>query len=242
MGVGELLKLTISRRITRVGNMDLSIKILIPEDKGIVTRNVYDNGTYIDFSLPAFLSLELLLPFDGFSRRRGGMITLTEIGKIEFIGLAKKVLKIMQREDVFYEDDEKGLSVYSNIGLNGISNFQVTGKVGKEIIAFHPDVFEEEDNNIKTEGVRITIARSNVSIVVTYSDLLIILEIIKSVNISELSQMLYMTFRKEIEEEEMRKRESPENIATRSRLDDLLARSATRLEAKTNGRIDQKND
>jgi hypothetical protein len=103
-------------------------------------------------------------------------------------------------------------------------------------------VFEEEDNNIKTEGVRITIARTNVSVVVTYSDLLIILEIIKSVNIAELSQMLYMTFRKEIEEEEMRKRESPENIATRSRLDDLLARSATRLEANNNGRNNQKND
>jgi len=235
---GELLKLTFSKRISRVGNLDLSIKILIPDDKPLLTKNSYDSGTYFDFSLPSFLSLELLLPFDGFSRRRGGMITLTEVGKIEFIGLCRKLIKIMQQEHVFYDDPEKGLSVYSNINDKGISNFQVAGKVGKEIIALHPDVFEEEDNHIRTEGVRITIAKSNVSVVVTYADILIMLEIIKSVNISELAQMLYITFRNEIEKEEIARRNNPDNTATRSRLDDLMARSANRLEEMVNVRHD----
>ena len=236
------MKLTISRRITRVGNMELSIKILIPDDKPIVTKDERNDFTYINMTIPAFLSLELLLPFDGFSRRRSGSITLTEVGKIEFIALARKVIKIMQKEPVFYDDPDEGLSVYKNINDNGISNFQVSGRVGKEIIALHPDVFEEDDNRIKTEGVRITIARTNDSIVVTYADLLIMLEILGSVNITELSQMLYMTFKDEIHKMEVKSLESPTNVAVRNRLDDLMARTAIRLEDFNNGRTNQKND
>ena len=242
MKAGEFLKLSIARRIARIGNLDLSIKILIPDDRPIITKNSYDSGKYIDFSLPSFLSLELLLPFDGFTRRRSGSITMTEVGKIEFIGLAKKMLKVIQQENVFYNDPDKGLSVYKNIDDNGISRFQVTGKVGKEIIALHPDVFEEEDNHIFTEGVRITIARSNISVVVTYADLLIMLEIIKDVSITGLAQVLYMTFKNDINNEEEMRRAKPENVATRNRLDDLMARSESRLEAMRNVRDDQKND
>jgi hypothetical protein len=148
----------------------------------------------------------------------------------------------MQKEPVFYDDPDEGLSVYKNINDNGISNFQVSGRVGKEIIALHPDVFEEEDNRIKTEGVRITIARTNDSIVVTYADLLIMLEILGSVNITELSQMLYMTFKDEIHKMEVKSLESPTNVAVRNRLDDLMARTAIRLEDFNNGRTNQKND
>jgi len=67
---------------------------------------------------------------------------------------------------------------------------------------------------------------------------LIMLEIIKSVNISELAQMLYITFRNEIEKEEIARRNNPDNTATRSRLDDLMARSANRLEEMVNVRHD----
>ena len=138
---------------------------MIPNDRQVVGKYVRDNNEYsLDLTIPSFLSLELLLPFDGFSRRRTGTLTLTEVGKVEFMALARKMVKIMQSKDIFYDDPDEGLSVYKNIDENGISRFQVSGKVGKEFIALHPDVFIEEDNNIRTEGIRITLARTNARI------------------------------------------------------------------------------
>ena len=226
------MKTTIGRRIAKVGSLVLSIKALITDERPIIDKRTWNDGNdnSVDINIPSFLSLELLLPFDGFSRRRGGNITMTEVGRIEYIALSKKMVKVMQTQDIFYDDPDEGLSVYTNLNDSGISYFQVSGKVGKEYIALHPDVFVEEDNNIRTEGIRITLANANVSIVVTYADFLIMLEIIKDVNITGLSQLLYMTLKDEIREVRSDRIERPEMKEMHSRLDNLIERSATKLE------------
>ena len=216
---------------------------MIPNDRQVVGKYVRDNNEYsLDLTIPSFLSLELLLPFDGFSRRRTGTLTLTEVGKVEFMALARKMVKIMQSKDIFYDDPDEGLSVYKNIDENGISRFQVSGKVGKEFIALHPDVFIEEDNNIRTEGIRITLARTNASIVVTYTDMLILLEVLKDTSISTLSQLLFMSFKDEIISPIRSNEEKKDAIQTHSRLDELLSRTEGKLEEYGHVKAVQKND
>jgi hypothetical protein len=239
---GEGLNLaSVSRRICRIGGMILTLKILIPDDKPVCGKRVWDDKYEYELNLPAFLTLSLLLPFDGFARKTVGNITLTEVGRIEFIALARKMVKVVQTEDIFYDDPDEGLSVYKNLDANGISRFLVSGKVGKDYIALHPDVFIEEDNHIRTEGIRITIAKNNATIVVTYTDMLIMLEVLKDINISTLSQLLYMTFMNEIQHQDNRSNEAKAfDFKTHSRLDELVSNSGSKLEEFKNVRTNQK--
>ena len=135
----------------------------------------------------SFINIEL--PYNPESSRVS--ITLGLYQKHLFINMMKKMCSVFQKKDVFYYDNETNeLNVYPNRDENGNSNWLIKSQIGKNVIGLHPVVIYPEINSKGIEGIRVMVNSSENHFDLSYEDSIILIEMLKEINISILSNMI----------------------------------------------------
>lgn len=183
---------SISRRITSLGNLTVSIVILFPKDNQLVYRKLShrDDETveFIDIKFPSFLRIEFPWELGGNISRRS--INLTFLGKIQFLYMVEAFMKILKTEQVFIDDPELGLVVAQNVDQKGNNLWLKYEQIGKNVLMLYPKVIDDESTGHRYEGVAIAINTPAVSVTLTVSEFCILYKILSDVDIFVYGQLL----------------------------------------------------
>lgn len=203
----------VQRTIAKVAGCKISINVLFPRDKTPLHRSqrlvdgVQEESIYVD--IPAFLVFEL--PYAASADFKERQINLTEHSKGQFVHILTKMAKKLQKEDIFYIDEEDKVRLY--LDQNDPDKFLVRGKVGDTTVGVRPVVIEGKDD-FTEEGVRLMIKNHTSYVDLKYSELMAIIAILKDANLFMYSQELLnsigfkITLRSDEEEEELNETKS----------------------------------
>lgn len=183
---------SISRKITSVGNITITIVVFFPKDNTTVYRHISrkedETVQNVDLRIPSILRLEFPWELGGDIQRR--TINLTYIGKIQLIYMIEAFIKMLREEEVFITDPELGLTVVQNIDKNGKSKWVKYETIGKNLILLYPKVIYDESTNNKYEGVSIAINSPSISVNLTVSELCILNRVLNDIDIFIYGQLM----------------------------------------------------
>ena len=173
--------------ISKVGECKLNLVVFFPKDKPVIGKKVYSDEMTVYLNVSGFVTIEF------FSNQKNQItsIFLGQYQKHLFILTMKKMCSILQKKNVFYYDEESGeLKIYSNTNEDGSSKWLIKSQIGKNMIALHPIVVYPDLNSKGIEGIRIMVNSSDNCVDMSYEDSIILIEMLKDVNISILSNMI----------------------------------------------------
>lgn len=182
---------SLSRKLTKIGGITLSIVAYFPQDKLVLTTKYYQDtktkSIYIDF--PSFLKFEL--PFVSGQSANKRSINLTYMGKIQMIATMNRMIKHLATKEVFIKDPELGLTITRSLNEKGISKWIVIEHIGASSIAISPVVIKEDLATY--EGVSIMLNSPEIHSDMTISEFVALRDLIRDIDIWSLSQTLFNT-------------------------------------------------
>lgn len=183
---------TLSRKLTTIGYVKLSITVFFPPDKIIVGNKYYkdSNSSNILLDFPCFIKFEL--PYRAESTKRR-WINLTYMGKIQMISAMESMLNIINTKEVFVNDSELGLVVTTELDKNGRSKWSVYEQIGESGIVIYPTVIHEENTSVSYKGIGIAINEATNNVEMSIAEFIGLYRFLKEIDIWSLSQAMFNT-------------------------------------------------
>lgn len=181
---------SLSRKLTRIGGITLSIVAFFPQDKMILnTKYFQDTKTkqiYLDF--PSFLRFELPYTPNGNGKRS---VNLTYMGKVQMIATMKRMISHLASKEVFVKDPELGLTITRSLNEKGRSRWIVYENINQTPVAISPVVIKEDLSSY--EGVCIMLNAPENRAEMTIAEFIALKTFLEDVDIWSLSQNLFNT-------------------------------------------------